>query len=263
MHVRRGDTYWGALQLAVEVLWWFHPLVWWANRETCRQRERCCDEEVVAGLKYRPAAYARCLLDVLELERNWQPMLAVPGVRFMEVTSKRLEDIMNRSSSFRAKTPRWSWAVLIVAAVLVLPGRAMVLGQIGKNEPKETAAGHEPEESIPSVESPVAVLVVGPDGRPVERAEVQAYDAYVPLQSFRTNQHGVFRIPGKWLTPDGHMYLLVTRKGESVGWRWLLWPFQQSGDESRIGNRPMKVVILPRTRTLKGVCLIPTGGPLR
>ena len=163
---------------------------------------------------------------------------------------------------FSAKTPRWSWAVLIVAAVLVLPGKAIVLGQIGKNEPKETAAGHEPEESIPSVESPVAVLVVGPDGRPVERAEVQAYDAYVPLQSFRTNQHGVFRIPGKWLTPDGHMYLLVTRKGESVGWRWLSWPFQQSGDESRIGNRPMKVVILPRTRTLEGVCLDSNGRPV-
>ena len=102
----------------------------------CHERERCCDEEVVAGLKYRPAAYARCLLDVLELERNWQPMLAVPGVRFMEVTSKRLEDIMNRSNRFHAKTPRWSWALLLVAAALVLPGKAIVLGQ--NAEPSST-----------------------------------------------------------------------------------------------------------------------------
>ena len=141
VHVRRGDTLWGTLQLAVEIVWWFHPLVWWANRETCRERERCCDEEVVAGLKCRPAAYARCLLDVLESERKWQPVLAVPGVRFIEVTSKRLEDIMSRSSSFHARTPRWSWAVLIVAAALVLPGRAIVLGQ-GQNQ---SPAGNEPQ----------------------------------------------------------------------------------------------------------------------
>ena len=147
VHLRRGDMYWGVVQLAVEVLWWFHPLVWWANRTMCHERERCCDEEVVAGLKYRPAAYARCLLDVLDSERNWRPMLAVPGVRFMEVTQKRLEDIMNRSSRFHAKTPRWTWGVLAMAMLVVLPGRAIVLAKnekpLSTKETKETknAAG--------------------------------------------------------------------------------------------------------------------------
>ena len=151
VHLRRGDVYWGAMQLAVEVLWWFHPLVWWANRETCRQRERCCDHEVVAGLEFRPAAYARCLLDVLELGQGRQPMLAISGRRSKKDTSNRLEDIMSHSRSFCGKPPRWSWAVLIVAAVLVLPGRAMVLGQSGQDEPNTAAAPSNPTKPILAV----------------------------------------------------------------------------------------------------------------
>ncbi len=153
VHIRRGDHHWGLLQLAAEALWWFHPLVWWANRELCRARERCCDEEVVAGVRCRPAAYARCLLDVLELERNWRPMLSVPGVRSKEVTQKRLEDIMSRSNRFHARTPRWSWAFLAIAAALVLPGGAMVLGQNGQNE-TATLKEQEPKEQEPKEQEP-------------------------------------------------------------------------------------------------------------
>ncbi len=68
VHVRRGDAFVGLLQSVVQAVWWFHPLVWWANREVVRERERSCDEEVVAGLNYRPDAYTRCLVDILELK---------------------------------------------------------------------------------------------------------------------------------------------------------------------------------------------------
>jgi beta-lactamase regulating signal transducer with metallopeptidase domain len=164
VHIRRGDIYWGTIQLAAEVLWWFHPLVWWANRETCRQRERCCDEEVVAGLKCRPAAYARCLLDVLELERKWQPTLAVTAMQSQKDTSKRLENIMKRSHAFHAKTPRWSWAVLLLAAVLVLPGKALVLdGQ----EPQVEQKTSKVVVAVAAVNHAAHCLAFSPDSRMV------------------------------------------------------------------------------------------------
>ena len=50
IHVRRGDAAAGAAQMLAQLLWWFHPLVWWANRAACLERERCCDEETVSGL---------------------------------------------------------------------------------------------------------------------------------------------------------------------------------------------------------------------
>ncbi len=36
IHARRGDTTFGALQFAAQVVWWFHPLVWWASRQANR-----------------------------------------------------------------------------------------------------------------------------------------------------------------------------------------------------------------------------------
>ena len=122
----------------------------------------------MAGLKCRPALYARCLLDVLELERNWRPIMAVPGARSVEITSKRLEDIMVRAESFHAKTPRWAWAILAIAAILVLPGRALVFGQ-GEIAPSATAK----EETKPmKAESIVTGQVVDAAGKPVGGAKV-------------------------------------------------------------------------------------------
>ena len=100
VHSRRGDPWVAILQLAATVIWWFHPLVWWASREMSRQRERCCDEEAVAGLGYPPAIYARSLLDVLESRRALRPFLAFVGIRPAEVTSKRMENIMKLHEKF-------------------------------------------------------------------------------------------------------------------------------------------------------------------
>ena len=54
IHVRRGDIFVGKLQLVAQLIWWFNPLIWWANREACRERERCCDEEVIASIGCKP-----------------------------------------------------------------------------------------------------------------------------------------------------------------------------------------------------------------
>jgi HlyD family secretion protein len=128
IHIRRGDTAVGLLQLFVQALWWFHPLIWWANRETCRERERCCDEAVVASLNCPPASYAQSLLDVLKLKRRLRPVLGFPGVRPVEVTLTRLENIMKRSEKFKSHTPRWCWAVMIATGALILPGQGLVIG---------------------------------------------------------------------------------------------------------------------------------------
>jgi bla regulator protein BlaR1 len=134
VHVRRFDSAAGLLQAIAQLVWWFHPLVWWANRQTSRERERCCDEEVVTGLDCLPTCYARSLLDVLELKRRLRSIFAVPGIRRMEITPKRVEDIMQRSGRFHRRTPRWCWGVILVAAALILPGAGLVVETAVKSE---------------------------------------------------------------------------------------------------------------------------------
>ena len=50
IHVRRNDILASHLQLVAQLIWWFHPVVWWVNRQAGCERERCCDQEVVSGV---------------------------------------------------------------------------------------------------------------------------------------------------------------------------------------------------------------------
>jgi beta-lactamase regulating signal transducer with metallopeptidase domain len=120
-HIRRRDTWVAAVQLAAQTLWWFHPVVWWMNRELVRQRERCCDEEVKVSLKCKRSAYARSLLTVLEAKHRLEPLWGYPAVRPVELTRRRLEEIMKRKNMVHARAPRWCWLVAAVLAVVILP----------------------------------------------------------------------------------------------------------------------------------------------
>jgi beta-lactamase regulating signal transducer with metallopeptidase domain len=126
-HLRRGDAWVGFLQLVTQAVWWFHPLVWWLNREIRRVREQCCDEEVLARLQCRPQQYARCLLNVLELNERFGPAEGLAAMSPFEVTSRRLRHIMRPAEAFRAHMPGACWAVLLAAALVILPGAGVAL----------------------------------------------------------------------------------------------------------------------------------------
>jgi hypothetical protein len=120
IHVRRGDTILGAVQFVGQLIWWFHLLIWWASRQVNRACERCCDAEVIASLNYRPRDYANSLLDVLEFKSELRPVIALPGVRAV--------DIMNESDSFQARPDKIYWVLAVALALIVLPGGAFLVG---------------------------------------------------------------------------------------------------------------------------------------
>lgn len=136
IHIRRGDLWIGMLQTIAQAVWWFHPLLWWAGQLVSREAERCCDEAVVAELGCKPARYARCLFDVLKRKQDLKPLPAFPGVRPVEVTSRRMERIMRLGQGSRKRSPWWCWVVLVLAAVVTLPGAALVLGAADRPAPE-------------------------------------------------------------------------------------------------------------------------------
>ena len=117
----RRDTWIAALQFAAQTLWWFHPVVWLMNFQITRERERCCDEEVIVSMRGRRADYARLLVTVLEANHRLEPLWLCPAVRSVELTRRRLEEIMKRKNMAYARSPRWCWLVAAIAAVTVLP----------------------------------------------------------------------------------------------------------------------------------------------
>lgn len=63
-HIVRGDQWVQKLQRLAEALYWFHPLVYWMNRELNACREELCDNHVLG--ESTAADYAETLLRVAE-----------------------------------------------------------------------------------------------------------------------------------------------------------------------------------------------------
>ncbi len=121
-HITRRDLWFSGFQTLVQMFWWFHPLVWLANRLATREIERCCDEQAIAGLQISPAVYARGLVRVLEHKHLLKPAAAFPGVRPIDLTSQRLERIMSLRQGCRRQVPRTCWLIALLLAFVVLPG---------------------------------------------------------------------------------------------------------------------------------------------
>jgi beta-lactamase regulating signal transducer with metallopeptidase domain len=160
-HVRRRDTRVAGLQFAAQIAWWFHPAVWWMNRELTRQRERCCDEEAVAHLNGERGNYARCLVRVLEARRSLEPLWGYPAVRPAELTRRRLEEIMKRKNMTHRKAPYWCTSAAAAVAILALPGASAELAAQQTTEKAAPAARE-------ATTKPPATLEYGdskPDGK--------------------------------------------------------------------------------------------------
>lgn len=65
-HVRRHDLLLGALQRAVEIVFFFHPVVWWISAEARTSREQACDDVAVLATGCA-LTYARALTEVAAL----------------------------------------------------------------------------------------------------------------------------------------------------------------------------------------------------
>ncbi len=91
-HVRRRDNLFAALHMLVEAVFWFYPLVWWLGARLIDERERACDEEVVALGKDRQI-YAESILKVCEFCLS-SPLVCVSGVTGADL-KKRMVHIMS------------------------------------------------------------------------------------------------------------------------------------------------------------------------
>ena len=183
IHVRRGDLWLGLLQAVAKALWWFHPLVWLAARQCSREAERCCDEEVIGSLGCDPARYARSLLEILELKRTLQMVPAFPGMKPVDVTSQRLERIMQLRQGCRERTPWWCWMILMLSAAVTLPGAALLVADDEPAAPAPAAVdtGHAAagERCTQDNMTPIEPSAAAPtSGQEHERADTESDNHY-------------------------------------------------------------------------------------
>jgi bla regulator protein BlaR1 len=91
-HIRWYDNLSALIHMAVESIFWFHPLVWWIGTRLIDERERACDEQVLEN-GGDPKVYASAILKVCEFYVA-SPLECVAGVSGGNLR-KRIEEIMN------------------------------------------------------------------------------------------------------------------------------------------------------------------------
>jgi uncharacterized protein (TIGR03435 family) len=97
-HIRRRDNLTSAIHMMVEVLFWFHPLVWWIGARLVEERERACDEAVLSQ-GGEPHVYAEAILNVCKLYVE-SPLVCVSGVTGADL-KRRIEAIMANRMGLR------------------------------------------------------------------------------------------------------------------------------------------------------------------
>jgi beta-lactamase regulating signal transducer with metallopeptidase domain len=76
-HLRRRDNVTAAIHMAVEALFWFYPPVWLIGARLIAERERACDESVLAD-GHDPEVYAGGILKVCKFCIQ-SPLACAPG----------------------------------------------------------------------------------------------------------------------------------------------------------------------------------------
>ena len=130
-HVRAHDNLLAILHMAVEAIFWFHPLVWWIERRMIDERERACDEAVVRAGK-RPADYAEGILAVCRWSRE-SPVMCVAGVTGSDLRT-RIETILANRVGRRLHT---IGRLLLAGGALVAIGGPIGIGLLAAATPEQ------------------------------------------------------------------------------------------------------------------------------
>lgn len=148
-HIARGDAIVNLFQGVLGALYFFHPLVWWANFQMRSMREDACDELTVTALRGQRKIYGEALVKVTEIFGYASPPLALGVMESKSPAHRRLERILEPDLP-RGGSLGWkSLAGIAVLGAVLLP----------------SAGGRErnPMADLPSAANSDAVDVVKPN----------------------------------------------------------------------------------------------------
>ncbi|MGH8295305.1 MAG: M56 family metallopeptidase [Steroidobacteraceae bacterium] len=192
-HLRRRDNLTAAIHMLVEAVFWFYPLTWWLGTRLLAERERACDESVLAS-GHDPGVYAEGILKVCRFCLQ-APLACTAGVSGADL-KKRVEVIMSSSVARRmSAVTRFSIALAGLASLAapVLYGLA----------------------SAPAVAAPAAVQTSTPSVAPTA-AEVahRKYEQTRPQKEVPFNPADFDEYAGYYRFDGSSTFARTYRKGD-------------------------------------------------
>ncbi len=150
-HLRRGDVWANCVQSLLQIVYWWHPLVWLANARIRRVREEAVDDAVMLTLRDKAETYAPTLLEVAKLAFH-RPLASLGLVGILESRSalrQRIERLMDFRAPHKAGLTLLSLCGICIFSAAALPmGEAPPLSSDATNvDQKENAANRAIEAS--------------------------------------------------------------------------------------------------------------------
>ena len=195
-HVRAHDNLFAVVHMAVEAIFWFHPLVWWIERRMIDERERACDEAVVRAGK-KPSDYAEGILAVCRWSLE-SPVMCVSGVTGSDLRTRIEAILANRLGRRLHLTGR----LLLAAAALIVIG-----GPIGIGLLDAAAQGQATERfEVATIRQNTGPAVGGPIGgglgfRPGRFSAENITLQQILTYAYELQAHEIFGGPD-WVTSD-------------------------------------------------------------
>ena len=95
-HIRRNDYFFNILQSLVEIIFYFHPAVWWLSNTIRNERENCCDD-IAVSVSGNSLSYAKALVNLQELHAH-SPILVMGflGNKSKQQLLNRVKRLLNQ-----------------------------------------------------------------------------------------------------------------------------------------------------------------------
>lgn len=184
-HVVRRDPAVNAVQVIVQAAFWFHPLVWWANKRIRAEREKCCDEMAVARLGTQAKDYSTAILNVLVCEQQSNqpvPSLAVAGP--VNNIEERIKSMLRPGRRFYPR-PSLGAAILVLSIGLATLPTAFVLTARAQTQPAVQDVANAPVPTARAQTQPAVQDVNKPaatDGKQEQpRYAARTFNSELPL----------------------------------------------------------------------------------
>ncbi|MCE5250500.1 M56 family metallopeptidase [bacterium] len=120
VHIQRHDLIMNWIQIAAQIVYFFHPLVWFANWKIRETREEICDDLTIRSIENKRKRYSQSILNVIE-GIVYEPIWGVVDIGFSERKSslaKRIIRIANKRYKFYKPLDIITTGILIIVSLI-------------------------------------------------------------------------------------------------------------------------------------------------
>lgn len=183
-HVLWHDNLAAAFHMVVEAVFWFNPFIWWLSSRLINERERACDERVLAN-GHAPKTYAEGILKVCEhyLQFRFACVAGVSGTNLRQ----RIEAIMKNELVEPLNRVRKLVLTAMATSAIVVP---VMVGSLASTHALAQAAVSDPAVHV-------FIHLSSPDEKNVPAPKIPLesgrwiIDVKLPLRSLIARAYGV------------------------------------------------------------------------